>query len=157
MLDEAELTRRAQSGMHALLTRLLRGRIVVEPADGERDWDAMLRRHVHAQDMVAWHEFGELTIGVDAAGGVVHFRDAARFGDDPRYQKLSEEDVLAICATTGLVGRRVERVDITPDPSGLLAATVVQRHQRHPARVRYLIHCQRRQVAQFDALPGAAP
>jgi hypothetical protein len=153
MLDDDNLRQRALTGTGALLASVLRGRIALDPGDSSIEWDGQLRRHVFHQDVVAWHEFAQVRIGVSVAGQVLHFRDESRF-EDAVYRRLSEDEVLEICRTTGLVGKRVERVEIDAADE-MLAATVVQKHHRLPGRIEFIIHCTLRQVAALQVVPAA--
>lgn len=154
MLDPATLQRKALGEALGLFSQLMKGRVQLQPLGHETGWNGLLKRHVHEQQMAAWHQFNELRIELDAEGQVRFFHDPRRF-EDPVYLALDEQDVLAICATTGLVGKRVEPVELPDDSDPMLTVTLRQRHHRLPAEVEYTINRGKRQVAALRVLKGA--
>lgn len=154
MLDPDTLQRKALAEARGLLGRLMKGQVQLQPRDHDTDWDGMLKRHVHVQQIAAWHQFNEVQIEVDGAGQVLYFRDPRRFVD-PVYADLKPDEVLAICATAGLVGKRVEDIELPSDGEPMLTVTLRQRHHRLPAEVEYTINRGKRQLAALRVLKGA--
>jgi hypothetical protein len=155
MLDPDTLQRKALTEVQGLLGRLMKGRVELQPRDRDTDWDGFLKRHVHLQHITAWHQFNEVQIGVDGSGQVLYFRDPRRFVDAV-YSDLEPAEVLAICATAGLVGKRVEDIELPSDGDPMLTVTLRQRHHRLPAEVEYTINRGKRQLAALRVLKGAA-
>ena len=93
------------------------------PAADETEWDPILRRHVHRQDIVVGRDFDELAFTISARGEVLAFRDPRRF-EGAVFSDLDDATVLDIVRTTGMVGAggRVEQKYAGRD--GMLVALV---------------------------------
>ena len=155
MLDSTTLQRKAMADAHATFSPMLKGRLLIQPLGHETGWNGMLKRHVHTQQLATWHQFNEVQIEVDARGQVRGFHDPRRFLE-PRYAALDAHEVLAICSTTGLVGKRVEPLELPDDSAPMLTVILRQRHHRFPAEVEYTINRGTRQVAALRVLKDSA-
>lgn len=141
--------------MQALLSTLMRGDVRLQPLGDDASWDGLLKRHVHESHFAAWHQFNELKIETDATGQIRFFHDPRRLVDS-EYAPLRDEEVLRICATSGLIGKRVESVKSQEGPDNTLAAVIQQKHHRLPARVQVLINCKTMQIAALRVIQEAA-
>lgn len=155
MLDSATLQKKARSEAQRLFDDLLKGTVRLQPIAQETSWDGLLKRHVHVERMAAWHQFNEVEIAVDDQGRILHFNDPKRF-EGAAWRKLSEAEILQICSTTGLIGKRVESVDQSKTDDEMLAVEVKQRHHRLPSAIHFLINCSTAKVAALRVLKGAA-
>ncbi|WP_418315123.1 hypothetical protein [Piscinibacter sakaiensis] len=154
MLDAATLQKKARAEAQQQFDALMKGTVRLQPVDRETAWDGLLKRHVHVERMAAWHQFNEIRIEVDAQGQVRFFHDPKRF-EGATFHKLSEAEVLRICATTGLVGKRIESVDQSRTSDDMLAVLVKQRHHRLPPTIQFLINCSTAKIAALRVLQGA--
>ncbi len=155
MLDPNTLQNKARAEAQGLFDALMKGTVRLQPITRETSWDGLLKRHVHLERLAAWHEFNEVRIEVDEQGQVQLFHDPKRF-EGAVYRKLTEAEALRICATTGLIGKRVEAVDQSPTNDEMLAVSVRQRHHRLPAQVQFLVNCSIAKVAALRVLKGAS-
>ncbi len=154
-MDPGSLKSTAKARMQTLLSTLMRGEVTLRPLDDESRWDGLLKRHVHEERFAAWHQFNELKIETDPAGQIKFFHDPKRLIES-EYAALPDEDVLRICATSGLIGKRVESIKSQEGPDDTLAAVIQQRHHRLPARIQFLINCRTRQIAALRVIQEAS-
>lgn len=155
MLDPATLQKKARAEAQERFDALLKGTVRLQPIARETNWDGLLKRHVHVERMAAWHQFNEVQIEVDDQGQIRMFHDPKRFVG-AAYRKLSEAEILQICATTGLIGKRVESVDQRSTTDEMASVEIRQRHHRLPASIHFLINCTTAKVAELRVLQGAA-
>lgn len=154
-MDPATLKSNAKARMQSLLAKLMRGDIRLQPLDDEAGWDGLLKRHLHEERFAIWHQFNELQIETDPGGQIKYFHDPRRLIDSD-YTALPDDEVLRICATSGLLGKRIESVKTQEGPDKTLAAVIQQRHHRLPARLQVLINCKTRQIAALRVIQEAS-
>ncbi len=154
-MDAATLKTTAKARLQALLSTLLRGEIRLQSLDDEAGWDGLLKRHVHEERFAAWHQFNELQIETDPGGQIKLFHDPRRLIDS-EYAALPDDEVLRICTTSGLLGKRVESIKSVEGPDNTLATLIQQRHHRLPAKMQFLINCKTRQIAALRVIEDAS-
>lgn len=152
MLDDPSLQSTALARIDTMLGELMKGRIRVQADEHERGWDGMHQRQLFTQQLQAWHEFHEVRIGVGHDGNVNFFHDPKRF-EGSTYAELPRDELLAICGTTGLLGKRIESLTLSKGDRDMLVVDLVQRHHRLPGTLRFFINGGTRQVAALHASP----
>ncbi|MEO8280519.1 MAG: hypothetical protein ABI564_12565 [Ideonella sp.] len=153
-MDPGTLKSNAKARMQALLSTLMRGDVQLQALDDEAGWDGLLKRHLHEERFAAWHQFNELQIETDPSGQIKLFHDPRRLVDS-EYAPLPDDEVLRICTTSGLIGKRVESIRAQEGPDNTLAAVIQQRHHRLPTKLQFLINCKTRQIAALRVVQEA--
>lgn len=154
-MDPGTLKSNAKARMQTLLSTLMRGDIHLRSLDDETGWDGLLKRHLFEERFAAWHQFNELQIETDPSGQIKFFHDPRRLIES-EYAPLKDDEVLQICATSGLIGKRIESINAQEGPDNTLAAVVQQRHHRLPAKLQFLINCKTRQIAALRVIQEAS-
>ncbi len=154
-MEPGTLKSNAKARMQALLSTLMRGDVRLQSLGDDADWDGLLKRHVFEERFAAWHQFNELKIETDASGQIKFFHDPRRLIES-EFAALPDDEVLRICATSGLLGKRVELIKSQEGPDNTLAAVIQQKHHRLPARMQFLINCRTHQIAALRVIQEAS-
>lgn len=151
MLDHKVLRDIATKEAGRLVADLVSGETSTRAGDHEGRWDPMLRRHVHAQSLVAWRHYGKVSMLVSDKGRVLAFQDQNRL-DNAQRVELDPAAVLRVCRTSGMLAKSAQIASSETNAANLLVVVVEQRHHALPQRIRFAINTQLRLVAALQVL-----
>jgi len=150
LISEPALEKHALRHADALAKRIVDGETSYDVGAASFEWNARFRRYVYEQALVVWRDIGPIEITLTPDRKYVRsFRDPRRL-EAKIGARLDEKQLLAIAATTGLVGKLARIGQVEPGP--LYHLVLSQLDAGKPRRIAMTINAARRQVAAFEVL-----
>lgn len=155
LLSETVLRQKAQIQCGEQMTNLLNAELEIIPGASSLNWDPSFRRHVFEQQILVWREFDDIEVLVSPDGKIRSFKDANRLKpvEGAPIPRLTDEEIIQISSTTGLIGEWPELQSSRLGPERMLNVIILQDEDGFPARLSVSINPNLRQVAAFEVLP----
>lgn len=134
------------------MNNIIEAKLEIRPGTAETIWEPSFRRQIFSQCFDVWRDFDKVKATVSEDGRVQELVILGRFVQSHELTNiplLTEDEVLGISETTGLLGDTAMVDTLFRDGSGMTIANILQVEHDLPASITLTINPKTRQVAAY--------